>query len=108
MRKLLLRSLGWAAAFGFMAVSAHAGDALFSPLDAGSPSRQALGLDRSYQALANSPASASLDLVRANTNLLTDKAKTLTLNLAPGLELRAHQTESYFSKSGNLVWSGVL
>jgi hypothetical protein len=85
-----------------------AGDALFSldPGDKGVSPR--LALDLSYQALAGSPATASLQLVRANPDVLSEKAATLSLALAPGLDVRAYRTETSFSASGNLVWSGVI
>jgi hypothetical protein len=108
MRKLWVRSLGLAATLGFAAVAAHAGDALFSRLDAKAVNRQALSLDLSYKALAESPASASLELVQANADAVTEKAASLSLSLAPGLDLRAYRTDSYVTKSGNLVWAGVV
>jgi hypothetical protein len=85
-----------------------AGDALFSPLAESVKHRQALALDRSYQALAGSPATASLQLMRANPGVLSEKAATLSLALAPGLDVRAYRTETSHSASGNLVWSGII
>ncbi|HEV2845324.1 MAG TPA: M12 family metallo-peptidase, partial [Thermoanaerobaculia bacterium] len=41
-------------------------------------------------------------------DVVNEKAGTLTLNLEPGLELRAHRVNSYVMKSGSLVWSGVI
>jgi hypothetical protein len=108
MRTLWFRSLSLAAALGFAAVSAHAGDALFSRLDAKAANTQALSLDLSYKALAESPASASLELVQAHAALVTEQAATLALNLAPGLDLRAYRTDAYRTSSGNLVWAGVI
>ncbi|HSG39775.1 MAG TPA: hypothetical protein VLE27_09075, partial [Thermoanaerobaculia bacterium] len=93
--------------FSILAASAHAGQALFAPLDEDSYSK-ALGLDLSYQALADSPSTRAMHLVRANAGVVNDKAATLTLNLGPGLELRAHRVDSYQMKSGSLVWSGVI
>lgn len=108
MRLLWIRSFAFAAVLGLAAVSAHAGDALFSRLDAKALNGQALSLDLSYKALAESPASASLELVQANAAAVTEKATSLSLNLAPGLDLRAYRTDSYRTKSGNIVWAGVL
>jgi hypothetical protein len=107
MSKLWMRTLALAAALGCAAVSAHAADGLFSPRDT-AKSRQALSLDLSYKALADNPASASLDLVEANAALVTAKAAVLPLNLGPGLDLKAYRTDSFRSASGNLVWSGVI
>lgn len=106
MSRLWVRSLGVAVVFTLMAVSAHAG-ALFSPLDDGSYSK-ALGLDLSYKTLADNPSTRALYLVKANADVVSEKAASLTLNLEPGLELRAHQVNSYRMKSGSLVWSGVI
>jgi hypothetical protein len=108
MRKHWIHALGIAIALTLAAVPARASDALFSPLDdAGSPEK-AFNLDNSYQALIANPSSASVQVVRANVELLNEKAASLTLNLAPGLELQAHRVDAYFAKSGALVWAGVL
>lgn len=108
MKKLWSRSLGLAAAFALVAASAHAGDALFSPLENGNPARQALGLDQSYRALAGNPATESLQLLQANADALTEKAASLSLDFGIGLELRAHRTDAYRVRSGNLVWVGII
>jgi len=111
MRKLLLRSFGVVAAFGLLSVPAFAANParpLFSPLETTVKSRQVLSADRSYQALAGDRAAASLRLVRVAADLVTDKTAALTLNLAPGLDLRAQRVDSYVSASGSLVWSGVV
>lgn len=105
MLKLAIRSLGVAAILALSAVSAHADDRLFS-LDA--PANKALGLDASYQALADDPATASLRLVEVKAGVLREKAASLLLNLGPGLELRAYRVDSYRNPSGSLVWSGVI
>lgn len=108
MRKLWLRSVGMAAAFGLLAASAHAGTALFSRLEASAPSQYALALDQSYQALANSPATASLEVVQANAGAVSLKTASLDLNLGVGLDLRAHRVDSYVTNTGSLVWSGII
>lgn len=105
MLKLAIRSLGTAAILALSAVSAHADDRLFS-LDP--PRNKALGLDASYHALADNPATASLRLAEVNPGVLREKAASLVLNLEPGLELRAHRIDSYRNPSGSLVWSGVI
>lgn len=107
MSRLWIRSLGVAVVFGFFAVSAHAGPALFSPIDEGSYAK-AVNLDLSFQALAENPSTRSLRLVRANADVVNEKAASLTLNLEQGLELVAHRVNSYETKSGSLVWSGVI
>jgi len=112
MRTPWIRSLALAATLSFAAVparaSAPAGDALFSRLAAKAIDRQALSLDLSYKALAESPASASLELAQAHADAVTEKAVSLSFSLAPGLELRAYRTDSYRTTSGNLVWAGVI
>lgn len=107
MSRLWIRSLGVAVVLSFMAVSAHAGSALFAPLDEGSYAK-AVSHDLSFQALADNPSTRSMHLVRANAAAVNDKAASLTLNLEPGLDLVAHQVDSYRMKSGSLVWSGVI
>ncbi|HEY9421720.1 MAG TPA: M12 family metallo-peptidase [Thermoanaerobaculia bacterium] len=107
MSRLWVRSLGVAVVLSLMAVSAHAGQTLFSPIDEESYAK-AVNLDLSYHALADNPSTRSLRVVRANAGAVNEKAATLTLNLEPGLELRAHRVNSYATKSGSLVWSGVI
>ncbi len=108
MAKLWVRSFGMAAALGLLAASAHAGDALFSRFEPSAANRQALVLDTSYHALADSPATASLELVQANANLVTLKTESLDLNLGMGLDLRAHRVNSYVMNTGSLVWAGII
>ena len=108
MTKLWVRSLGMAAALGLAAVSAHAGNALFSRFEPSLSKQQALILDSSYHALADSPATASLELVQANAGLVTLKTESLDLNLGMGLDLRAHRVNSYVMNTGSLVWSGII
>ncbi|HEX6898629.1 MAG TPA: M12 family metallo-peptidase [Thermoanaerobaculia bacterium] len=105
MMKPGIRSLGMAVVLSFMAVSAHADERLFS-FDI--PQNKALFLDPSYLALAESPSTASLQLVEVRRDALREKTASLTLNLAPGLELRAHRVDSYRNPSGSMVWSGVI
>jgi len=106
MKSVWLRPLGMAMALALGAGSAHAGDALFSPMERAR--EKGLAVDESFQALIESPATASLQLVQADAQAVNEKAAALILNLEPGLELRAYQVESYVNKSGILVWSGVL
>jgi peptidyl-Asp metalloendopeptidase len=103
-----VRSFALAAAFGLLAASAHAGDALFSRFESSAPNRQALALDPSYHALADSPATASLELVQANANLINLKTASLDLNLEKGLDLRAYRVNSYVMNTGSTVWYGVI
>ena len=66
MGKSWIRSFGMAAAFVFAASAAHATGALFSPLEVSPSYGKALNSDLSYRALADSPSTASLQIVRAN------------------------------------------
>lgn len=107
MRKLWTRSLFLASAAVFLSVSAQASSPLFSSLDDESYGK-ALSLDPSFTALTSDPATASLRLVKANFDLVNEKAATLQLNLGPGLDLVAHQIDSYNTNTGSFVWSGVI
>lgn len=107
MSRLWIRSLGMMMVCGFFAVSAQAGPALFAPLDEDSTAK-AVNLDSSFHALADSPATRALSLVRANADAVSEKAASLTLNLEPGVELMAHRVDSYRMNTGSLVWSGVI
>jgi peptidyl-Asp metalloendopeptidase len=100
-----IRSFGIAAVLLLAAVAAQADERLFS-FDV--QQSKALFLDPSYLALAESPSTASLQLVEVRRDVLREKTASLTLNLGPGLELRAHRVESYRNPSGSLVWSGVI
>jgi len=88
--------------------AAGASEALFAPLDVAPHYAKLLNQDRSYQVLAESPSTASLQIVRANAAMVNEKAASLTFNLGPGLDLRARLVESQATASGSLVWSGVI
>ena len=106
MKNSWIRSFAMASVFALVTVPAGAQEALFSPFDS-SRLGAALGLDPSFQALSNDPATASLEIVQANAGALTDKAASLSLSLQ-GLDLQAHRVDSHLTESGMLVWSGVL
>jgi hypothetical protein len=106
--KLWLRSFVMAMSLAFVAMAAHAGDALFSPLGADGAREKALSLDKSYRALADDPATASLLLVKANAAAVNEKAAMIGLNLGVGLDLQALRVKSYRSETGSLIWSGVI
>ncbi|HEX9941707.1 MAG TPA: M12 family metallo-peptidase [Thermoanaerobaculia bacterium] len=108
MSKVLVRTVVLAAALAMVTVSAYANDSLFSPFDISDGNGKALSLDKSYHALADDPATASLQLVQANPSALNEKAVSLDLNLTLGLTLRALRVSSYATTSGVLVWSGVV
>ncbi|MFL6193327.1 MAG: M12 family metallo-peptidase [Thermoanaerobaculia bacterium] len=103
----MFRVLGTTVALAFLAVAAYADGALFSPLDITARYGKALNLDTSYRALADNPSTAVLRIVQANAGAVTEAASELTLNL-DGTDLRVHRVEAYPTKSGNLVWSGVI
>ncbi|HEX9945545.1 MAG TPA: M12 family metallo-peptidase [Thermoanaerobaculia bacterium] len=107
-RSFWVRPFGILFTLALMAVSAQASDALFSALDEPGAYEKAATLDPSFHALAGNPSTASLRLVKANPEVVNEKAESLVLNLGPGLDLRAHRVDSYFAKSGSLIWSGVI
>jgi hypothetical protein len=108
MGKSWIRSFGMAAAFVFAAGAAHATGALFSPLEVSPAYGKALNQDESYRVLADSPSTSALQVVRANAAVVNPRAEEVVLNLGQGLDLRVHRIESYPTKSGSLVWSGVI
>ena len=108
MRTRRMRAVGLAIVLALSAVSAQAGDALFSPLEVASMHGASLSLDTSFQALLDDPTNASLRVVRANADAVTRKAETLRVNLDEGLDLRAHRVNSYVNNFGNTVWYGVI
>jgi hypothetical protein len=108
MGKSGIRSLGIAAAFLFAAGAAHATGALFSPLEVSPAYGKALDSDLSYRALADNPATAALQIVRANAAAVNEKAAMVELNLGAGLDLNVRRVDSYRTGSGSLVWTGVV
>lgn len=112
MRTRSMRAVGFAVVLAVSAsvpaVSAQAGDGLFSPLEVASMHGTSLSLDTSFQALLDDPTNATLQVVRANADMVTRKAETLRFNLGEGLDLRAHRVRSYVNNFGNLVWYGVI
>lgn len=108
MRTRRMRAVGLAVVLALSAVSAHAGDALFSPLEVASMHGASLSLDTSFQALLDDPTNATLRVVRANADAVTRRTETLLLNLDEGLNLRAHRVNSYVNNFGNTVWYGVI
>ncbi|MES1245900.1 MAG: M12 family metallo-peptidase [Acidobacteriota bacterium] len=112
MRPRWMRALGMAVvpalvALSPIAVHAAAND-LFSPLDKMSVHGSSVSLDPSFQALADSPATATLQLVHANAGVVTEKADTLRLNLGQGLDLVARRLDSKVTNEGHVIWSGVI
>jgi hypothetical protein len=99
-----LRILALTVLLALVAVAAHANSALFSPYEGSSQK----ALDPSFRALADDPATGSLLLVKANTDALNEKTSALSLTLGPGLDLQALRVKSYNTRSGSLVWSGVV
>lgn len=92
-----------------LASAAFAGDDdLISRLGERELAGRALMLDSSYQALADDPAIGMVDVVRARPGLLAKDTASFALSLAPGLWLRAFQTEAYDTAGEMLVWSGVV
>jgi hypothetical protein len=64
--------------------------------------------DTAWQALAQSPSTMRLDLVRARADAVAAGAESLRLDLAPGLSLTAHRLDSYTTETGSQVWSGLI
>lgn len=81
---------------------------LFAPIDNGSTRAQAALFDTAYRALAQSPAMARFQVVRADVAQVNQRTRMITLNLAPGLVVTAQQADSYRTKDGLIVWYGIL
>lgn len=111
MRPRWMRALGMAVvpALVLSAIPAHAaGNDLFSPLDKMSVHGNSVSLDLSFQALADNPATATMQLVHANAGVVTEKADTLRLNLGQGLDVVARRLDSKTTNEGHVIWSGVI
>lgn len=87
------------------AAAAYAGEPLFAPYEGWF---KALERDASYRALADSPATATMELVKANVGALTLETDTVTLNLESGVDLKVHRLNSYVMNTGSQVWVGVV
>jgi hypothetical protein len=85
-----------------------AGNDLFSPLDKMSVHGSSVSLDPSFQALADNPATATMELVHANAGVVTEKTESLRLNLGQGLDLDARRLDSKVTREGHVIWSGVI
>ena len=93
----------------FVAGPAAAGVDLFTPLDLSQVTGKALNVDPSYRALAENATTQSLRLVGARPEAVGLETATLSLGqVEPGLDLRAHRVSSYETRSGLLVWAGVI
>ncbi|HVG08149.1 MAG TPA: M12 family metallo-peptidase [Thermoanaerobaculia bacterium] len=91
-----------------LAGAAHAANPLFSPVDVRGTFEMSMSLDASFQALVDHPATSSLQIVKANAAALGRDTESILLNLGQALDLQAHRVDSYVTKSGNVVWSGVI
>lgn len=98
---------------GAMAVSllasapAQAAD-LLNPLNLDSAAAKRLAGDSAYLALASDPATATLQLRRANPGAVSLAADQISLRLDPNLVLEIRRLDSYRNESGSLVWYGVV
>ncbi len=112
MRTRWMRALGMAVVPALVAVSAMsahaAGNELFSPFDIKSVHGNSVSLDPSFQALADNPATATLQIVHANAGVVTEKTDTLRLNLGQGLDLVARRLDSKVTNEGHVIWSGII
>lgn len=105
--KMWNRTLVAAAALSLLAASAPAAP-LFAPLADEGDYQKAVAFDTAFQALAQDPATGSMELVQVNAREISTQAPQLLLNLVPGLDLVAQRVDSYTMNTGTLIWSGVL
>jgi peptidyl-Asp metalloendopeptidase len=91
-----------------LAGAAHAASPLFSPVDVRGTFEMSMALDASLRTLVDHPATSSLQIVKANAAALGRDTESILLNLDQALDLQVRRVDSYVTKSGNLVWSGVV
>jgi hypothetical protein len=101
------RVLALVALLAATAVSASAAP-LFSPLADETDYQKAVAFDTAFHALAQDPAAASIQVVRANPSVVSLKAAAMTLNLGPGLNLEVRRLNAYTMNTGSLVWAGGI
>ena len=98
----------WIFAATLLVAQAALADGIFAPLAAKSATDAARAVDPTFRSLADSPATASLELVSANAAAIAESALSLDLNLSAELQLRAYQTHFEVSKTGTQIWMGVI
>ncbi|HSK79999.1 MAG TPA: M12 family metallo-peptidase, partial [Thermoanaerobaculia bacterium] len=103
---LLVRALAMAAMAAVTTASAFAGE-LIAPFK-GKVSEKALASDSAYQALAGSPATAAIEVVKANPRALEAGTQRISLALPSGLRLRIRKVDSQVTESGSVLWYGVV
>jgi hypothetical protein len=64
--------------------------------------------DPALQAILNVPAFGVLHLARAHTELLSDHANALRIDLGDGQIVTVHKTRFYTTSQGTLVWEGEI
>lgn len=89
--------------FGSAAMAAD--DGLFSSLTL---TEKAARADTALAAIQSNPSVRSFTLVDAKAANVNTTNQRLRLNLGPNLDLNAYQLESYQTKDGMTVWSGML
>jgi hypothetical protein len=109
MKRFSVFTLAMVLATVVMAGPASARVDLFAPLDPAQVTGKSLNADASYRAVAESATTRSMLLVQARPEAIDLETATVSLGeLERGLALRAHRVSSYTTRSGALVWAGVI
>lgn len=69
---------------------------------------RSLNSDLAYQAVKADRAAVKVDLVRADAAQISETQDTLLLNLAPGVNLKAHKLQAQRKADGVVIWEGMV
>ncbi|MGH8081272.1 MAG: peptidyl-Asp metalloendopeptidase, partial [Lysobacter sp.] len=69
---------------------------------------RAVNADTAFAAVKADRAAVKVDLVRADTAQITENQNELLLNLAPGVNLKAHKLQAERKADGVVIWQGLV
>jgi hypothetical protein len=105
--KLLPLNLAIALSLGFAGAASAASPAPLFSSPANAVLRSA-NTDTAYKAVKAERAAVKVDLVRADTAQINVNQEELLLNLAPGVNLKAHKLQAQTKPDGITIWQGLV
>jgi len=69
---------------------------------------RSLNSDLAYRAIKSDRAAVRIDLVRADAAQINESQEELLLNLAPGVNLKAHKLQAQRKADGIVIWQGLV
>lgn len=105
--KLLPLNLAIAVSLGFAGAASAAEPAPLFSSPAATIVRSA-NTDTAYKAVKAERAAIKVDLVRADAAQVSESQEELLLNLAPGVNLKAHKLQAESKADGVVIWQGLV